>query len=252
MEKLVPRQPNFAPGWALLAQAYGRLPDYDPDATGTGSVDRLRRASDSALAKSEAAAQRAIALDPRNTEAYSALGFVQELRAQLLDAEKSYKQALNIDPLNPDALHDYSAFLAATGRVHEAVSIREQLRTIDPLVPVFTSVTDRILWAAGDNAGALAVALALPTDNDLRPPDLARIYAAMGRFSEAAQAIAGYRLPERAEAVARLLRNAPGHPQAAVPYLGGLSFFFVYVGLPERALWPDLCHPTTGDDFECN
>ena len=301
MEGLLARQPNFAPGWALLAQAYGRLPDYDGSA-GT-SVETLRRASDSALAKSEAAAHRAIALDLRSAEAYAALGFVQELRAELLDAEKSYKQALSIDPLNPDALHDYSTFLAATGRVHEAVPIREQLRSIEPLVPVFTSVTDRILWASGDNAGALAVALALPADYDQRSPDLARIYAAMGRFTEAAQAIEGYRLPERAQAVTRLLRNAPARPEGKVPYLGGLGFVFVYVGLPERALenaefladarypihinlyplwqpdfraarktprfqalvrklglvdywrvrgWPEFCHPTTGDDFECN
>jgi TolB-like protein/Tfp pilus assembly protein PilF len=234
MEKLLARQPNFAPGWALLAQAYGRLPDYDSRAA--ISVETLRHASDSALAKSEAAASRAIMLDARNAEAYAALGFIHELRAQLLDAEKFYKQALSIDPLNPDILHDYSAFIAATGRVHEAVPIREQLRSIEPLVPVFTSVTNRILWAAGDNAKALAIALALPADYDQRSPDLARIYAAMGRFTEAAQAIESYRLPERARVVARLLRNAPARPAENVPYLGGLSFFFVYVGLPERAL----------------
>jgi hypothetical protein len=100
----------------------------------------------------------------------------------------------------------------------------------------------------------------------------------------------------------RLLRSAPAKaaPSQPLPFLGGLSWVYLYAGQPERFLefeernvasgyqitsilwngraaqlrkterfktllrksgvvdywkargWPDLCHPTTGDDFACD
>jgi thioredoxin-like negative regulator of GroEL len=172
--------------------------------------------------------------------------------------------------------------------------MREQLRALEPLVPVFNSITDAVLWVAGDNDKAFALAEALPSNNGNRATDIARIYAAMRRYKEAAEAARNapreLLAPGAVEAAAQLLRAAPAHaPQQEFPYLGPLSFVFAHVGLPERALepaernadasyrisnvtalvWqadyaaarkterfkalvPEFCHPTTGDDFECN
>jgi tetratricopeptide (TPR) repeat protein len=197
---------------------------------------------DAVLPKAEAAARRAIQLDPRSADAYAGLGTVQGWTNQkLLDAEQSFKRALSLDPLNPDALHYYSQIIAATGRLKEALAMREQLRSLEPLVPVFSSVTDRILWAAGENDKALALAQALPSNNGQRASDIARTYAAMGRYEDAANAVltAPRELfaPGAIETAARLLRAAPAPaPREEFPYLATYSFVYLYAGLPERAL----------------
>jgi len=306
LEGVVARQPNYAPAWALLAQAYSLAPDYDPTFQNS-SVEALRRAANADLPKSEAAARRALQLDPRNADAYAGMGWGQTLRGHMLDAEQSFKHGLSLDPLNPDVLQWYSIFSTITGRFKEAVAMREQLRVIEPLVPTFNSNTARDLATAGQYAKALSIAQALPSDNTQRAADLASIYAAMKQYNEAADAALsaprGKFPPGAPETAARLLRMAPAPaPQQNFPYLGAFSFVFAYVGLPERALeywehnadagynlpgdpyllrpdfgavrktdrfkalvrklglvdywrakgWPDLCHPTTGDDFACN
>jgi TolB-like protein len=240
LDNFVAREPNYAPAWALLAEAYGRAPYYDPIYQ-KGSVEEIRRFVDDALPRAEAAARRAIQLDPRNADAFAALGATQMLRGPLTAAEQSVQKALNIDPLNPQALHRYSIFMADIGRVREAVAVREQLRAVDPLVPIFNAMTDRIFLAAGDNNRALAIAESLPVDYPLRAPEIARAYATMKRYREAADvaqtAPREFYAPGSVDAAARLLRTAPMSVLAqGVPYLGDLSFAFLYSERPERAL----------------
>ena len=178
-----------------------------------GSVEQLHRLVAADFPKAEAAAHRAIQLDPRNADAYAGLGNVQRQRHKLLDAEQSFKRGLSLDPLNPQTLSFYSLLLDQTGRIKETVAMREQLRSLEPQVPAFNSGTARILSVAGDNARALAIAEALPSDRGVRALDIAEIYAAMGRFNEAADATLNMpreRLPPGAvETAARLLRMAP-------------------------------------------
>ena len=240
LEQVVGRDPGYAAAWALLAQAYAVAPNYDI-AWLQGPSEDLRRVADAAFAKAEAAARNAIELDPRNADAHAALGNTRVTRGRLLEAEDLYKQALALDPVNPNALHWYSSLVAAVGRVKEAVAMRQQLRSLEPLVPIFNSSTDQILWVDGQNEAALAIANALPSDNILRARDLARIYASMGRYGEAADILlttpAGTFAPGVVESAVRLLRMAPAPaPRQDMPYLALLSFVYLYVGAPERAL----------------
>ena len=137
---------------------------------------------------------------------------------------------------------------------------------------------------------------------------LARIYAAAGRFGEAADTVQQIHsenfAPAMVEDAARLLRAAPAATisSRSLPRVGELGFIYLYTGAPDRLLefhegnveagysdalnigvlwhssyaavrktkrfktyarnaglveywrakgWPDLCHPTTGDDFVC-
>jgi TolB-like protein len=240
LEQVVVRHPNYAPAWALLGQAYDVKPDYDP-VISNGSVEELRRLINESLSKAEAAAQRAIQLDPRNADAHAALGFIQTDRRKPLAAEQSFKRALSLDPLNPETLQGYSILLAETGRIKQAVEMREQLRALEPLVPVFNTNTALTLLVAGDKAGALAIAEALPSDFSSRAIIIAGIYAEMSRYKEAADAILKIRSevypPRVVETAARLLRMAPAPATGDdIPELGVLSWVFAYVGLPERAL----------------
>jgi TolB-like protein len=307
LKQVVARQPNYAPAWALLAQIYAFSPSYNTSDGLHASVKEMRSVVDESFPKAEAAARRAIELDPRNADAYAALGQIQKGRTQLVGAEQSFKQALSLDPLNPETLHLYSEFLAETGRIKEAVAMREQLRSLEPLVPTFNDITVVLLLAAGDNTQGLAIAKALPSDFGPRADTIAAVYAAMKKYKEAADAMLDAPRdiypPGAVETAARLLSMAPASAmQQNIPDLGELSFVLVYVGLPERALefnehladagyyltnfdvlwssdyavvrktqqfkalvrkmglvdywrakgWPQWCHPTTGDDFECS
>jgi TolB-like protein/Tfp pilus assembly protein PilF len=239
LEHVLARQPNYAPAWALLAQVYALAPVYNPDYA-KYSVDELLHIVDESQPRAEAAAHRAIELDPRNADAYTALGQVQTNHAQRPAAEQSFKQALSLDPLNPETLHLYSLFVAQAGHLKDAVAICEQLRSLDPLVPIYNNGISMILSVAGDQAQALAMAQALPANFGQRAWRIAMIYAAMKKYKEAADAILA--APRElypigtVDVASRLLRTAPAPADHNIPYLGSLSFVFLYVGLPERSL----------------
>jgi len=116
-------------------------------------------------------------------------------------------------------------------------------RALEPLVPVFNSSSARILWASGQTDAAIAAANSIPSDNAYRASTTAIIYASLGRYSEAADALMARRVgadrsSEAAAEVARLLRAAPAKspsPQV-LPGLGGLGFVYLYAGAPERVL----------------
>jgi TolB-like protein/DNA-binding winged helix-turn-helix (wHTH) protein len=240
LEGVVARQPNYAPALALLANAYSVAPQYDP-AYQKGTVEELRRVAAELLAKAESAARRAIKLDPRNADAYVALGRVQGFQGKWLASEQSMKQAFSLDPLNPDALHAYGIFLAATGQIKPALAMREKLSAIDPLVPTYNVATAGILLMAGENAKALAIAQALPSGTGQRAHLLMRVYVETKRYKDAAASILsappGLYPPANLATAVRLLRMAPSSmPRQDGPYMGNLSLVFLYVGMPERAL----------------
>jgi len=240
LEGVVARRPNYAPAWALLANAYAVAPQYDP-AYQKGTVEELRRVTGEVLAKAEVTARRAIKLDPRNADAYVALGRAQGYQVKWLASEQSLKQALSLDPLNPEALHVYSIFLAATGQIKPALAIREKLSAIDPLVPTYNVQTAGTLLMAGENAKALAIAQALPSGTGQRAHLLMRVYVETKRYKDAADSILstppGLYPPANLATAARLLRMAPSPmPRLDGPYMGNLSLVFLYVGMPERAL----------------
>ena len=301
--RVVAADPGYAPAWAVLGQAYAVAPTYDP-AVVSSLPEEKRRLTNADLDLSEQAARKAIALDPRSPDAFVGLSAVEFLRGKLLDAEQAAKQALSLDPLNPDALHAYSTLLATAGHLREAIAIRGQLAAVDPLAPVFNAITALILVTAGENEKALAVAEHLPPTG-FRSYTLAYVYAALGRYKEAADvantAPREAYPPGAVDAAVRVLRNAPERPTGERPFMGIFGYVLAYVGYPEGALavhdfltqsgadyipyqiwqaelrplrksarfksiirrlglvdywrargWPEFCHPTIGDDFECN
>jgi TolB-like protein len=308
LEQVVARDPGYAPAWALLAEAYELIPAFSP-ARPNGSARELRAITGELFPKAEMAAQRAIQLAPDNAEGYTALANAQSFQGRGLQAQGLYEHALSLDPANPEALHEYSLHLVEVGRLKDALPLRQRLRGVEPLVPIYNYFTALVLWLNGQDDAAIAIHKTLPP-NSLFPSHLSAIYAAQGHFTEAADVLrqmpAGSFAPGIAETAERLLRTAPAKiasPQA-IPRLGQLSFVFLYIGAPDRALepneseveggwfntmasdgyawhssaasmrkterfkafarraglvdywkargWPDLCHPTTADDFECN
>src|SRR5262249_23166470 len=140
LEHVVSRNPDYAPAWALLAQAYDKTPQYHPAAR-SGTVEELRRVVDELLPKARVAAERALQLDRDLADAHVAMALVQRDSGKLILAGDLFKQVLALDPNNPDALHWYSDLIAGAGRLKEALAMRQRLLALEPFVPVFTGIT---------------------------------------------------------------------------------------------------------------
>jgi adenylate cyclase len=239
LEQVVARDPGYAPAWALLAQMYYGIPQGTPAYFG-GTVDEARLVVDAWLPKADMAARQAIQLDPTLADGYVGLGAVQVSRGNFLLGEASFSKVLALDPNNPDGLGFYSNMLASVGRVKEALAMKLRLQALETLVSVFIDNTAVVLWLNGQNEAAIAMMKEIPSGRGGNGP--AQIYASLGRYNEAANAlresVAENVAPGMVEEAMRLLRTAPASapsPQS-LPFLGSLSWVYLYVGLPSRAL----------------
>jgi TolB-like protein/DNA-binding winged helix-turn-helix (wHTH) protein/Tfp pilus assembly protein PilF len=240
LEQVVARDPNYAPAWALLAQASVVSPFFTA-AFYNGSTDELRQMVAETLTKAESATAQAIRLDPNHADGYTALAQVRRLSGRLVEADDLFKQALSVDAGNSEALHWYSSHLANVGRLNEAVPLRRRLQALEPFYPIFQRSTAQILWAHGQSEEAIAI-LKTTSSNLISPLLLVEVYVSMGRNAEAAQTLQGYPSgifpPGVVEEAVRLLRSAPvpapTHP--TVLSKGRLGFVYLYVGAPDRAI----------------
>jgi tetratricopeptide (TPR) repeat protein len=246
LEPAVMRDANYAPAWSLLALAYGLGSGY---AVEDGiSVEERRRLAEFYGSQAEMAVQRAIQLDPNSAATYMTLAIFQPDARDWKAREDLFRQALAIDPDEPDALHFSSMWLSAAGRLNEALAIRERIRTLEPFVPVYNVDTAEIMLLTGQYEASVPLFKAVPLEGAVgarRNIDLARAYADLGRYDEAADTILAIPLDQNlvgrqsVEDVARLLRNASAGISEAgdLPDLeGDLNFAYAYIGEPERVL----------------
>jgi TolB-like protein/DNA-binding SARP family transcriptional activator/Flp pilus assembly protein TadD len=238
LEPLVERNPDFAPAWVQLAQAYGATVVR---AGYNASAEELRRIRTEYNSKRAAAAGRAVELDPNSAEAYWAQAAAQTGPGEFQATEEILSKALALDPNNPDVLNAYSNLLRNVGRLKEALPIKQQVVALEPFVPVYTGNLGEALWLNGQNEAALAVLKSGPRGNN-RAAEIASVYAAMGRFSEAADSILelpeGLYPPGLVAEASRLLRMAPttvASPET-LPRLATLGFIYPYLGASLRAL----------------
>jgi tetratricopeptide (TPR) repeat protein len=107
-EELVREYPASAPAAANLALVLAESPD----------VNQRRRAID--------LAQVAVNLNPRNPNAFAALGYCLYKDGRLTDAEKAMVLARNLGPVGPDSAYFIARVMATKGDVegaHKAVSL---------------------------------------------------------------------------------------------------------------------------------
>jgi TolB-like protein len=241
LEQVVTRNPNYAPTWALLAQVYIQQPNFEA-AYVSGEAGSIRGLVSTATRRAEAAAERSIQLDGKESDAYLALGLVRARNAKLVAAQELYDKALLEDPNNPEVLQQSSDLFAAVGHLKEALDVRNRLLSVEPFVPVYNRNGAIILWLNGQTDAAITMLRNLPVDYATRGPYLAQVYAASGRFAEAAETLS--QTPSAAfhggliDSAVRLLRMAPKKVDAPqeIPHLGLLGFVHLYVGDPARIL----------------
>jgi TolB-like protein len=239
LEGVVASDPDFARAWAQLSLAYIRGSVFHP-AVFSNAMEQARTIIEANLPKAEAAAQRALQLDPNSADARAALGYLRALRGEYAAAEDLYTRALALDPDYPDAIYLYSLMLADLGYVKRALPMRQRLSALEPFVPLFTRLTATIMWVGGETEEAIDLLQRVP--EGFAAIRLAHIYGTKGRYAEAADLVLSRSttyLPGVAEAAARLLRTAPTGAASpnTLPRLGEyLDFVYLAVGAPGRVL----------------
>jgi TolB-like protein len=239
LEDVVARDPDFAPAWGFLATAYRLLPRFDP-ARLAGRIEEARVVVESAMPKAEAAARRAIQLDPENADGYEGLGDVERMRRNYLLSVDLYEKALALDGDNPELLNTYSITLAELGYLSRALPVREKLSALEPFVPLFHGNQAAMIWASGKADEAIAMYNRPPGGGRVQ---LAMVYASQGRYGEAADVLQTARVDDAAgarlrDAAVQLLRTAPSpatSPQT-LPEFGVLGWVYLPIGVPDRVL----------------
>jgi superkiller protein 3 len=134
----------------------------------------------------QAAAEKALELDPLLAEAYDALGMVYARQTQWERSEKSFRRALELDP-NDSVIYGNFVLnlLFPLGRIGEAV--RELQRGIknDPVAPRLRFILANALMAAGRFDEAARYCENLPEGFPGKTEWLGRARAGQGRTLEA-------------------------------------------------------------------
>jgi len=238
LERVVDRDPDFAPAAALLAYGYALTPLFAPSLRG-GMPDEERKIVERTIPRSDALARRATTRDPKSAEGFVALGYANMVQRRMLAAEDAFRQALALNPNQADGLHGLSQLLAALGRIKDSLAMREHLQKGEPFITNYTADTAEIYWLDGATEKAIAM---LQPFRPGRTLELALVQAAAGRYREAAAAIrempATNYPPGMMEAAAKILESAPAKAGApdTLPRIGNLSFSYMHVGAPERVL----------------
>lgn len=125
-------------GLLYFQQAIDRDPAYGAAYSGLADCDSGLawhgfKSPTEALPKANAAALKAIEIDPQSAEAHASLGLVLTHRWDWAGAEAEFKQALQLDPRYANAHHWYGDYLSIMGRHDEALLQARQALELDPL-----------------------------------------------------------------------------------------------------------------------
>jgi TolB-like protein/Tfp pilus assembly protein PilF len=123
-EQAIANDPNYAPGYAGLADCYALL--------GSGEYGVLLPKL--AMPKAKAHALKALAIDNTLAEAHAALANVTMVYDwNWLAAEKEFTRAIELNPSYATAHHWYALCLATSGRLEEATAEMKKAQELDPL-----------------------------------------------------------------------------------------------------------------------
>jgi TolB-like protein len=233
-EKALEKDASFAPAAAGLAAAYAWRSFQGP-------IDANREEE---LRHMQAAAERAIALDPLLPDAYTALGTAYARNGQWARAEQSFRRALEMEPNSSFAHRSLARFtLWPLGRINEAVREMSRAEENDPLSPQAHSGLADVLLSAGRLNEAAAQCERLPEDNLGKGECLGRVRLAQGRIAEAIPLLTGSRTynwgylayayaksGRRADAEKLMTEGPVLHPNRAGPF----QFALAYAGFEDR------------------
>jgi TolB-like protein len=138
--------PKFARAWSKQAVAYAVLSQYDGSDWATN------------WKLSDAAAQRALALDPDDAEAYAAISYNAFSQRRYTEMLEPMRRARELDPDNVGVGFWAANEIAGMGRAADAVKLIDELLQRDPHNNLLLFYQSFLLWRVHDVPGALAMA----------------------------------------------------------------------------------------------
>jgi tetratricopeptide (TPR) repeat protein len=126
---------------ACFEQAIAIDPNYGLAYSGLADIYVLSIGSpEETYLKAEAAAKKALQLDPTLGEAHTTLGFIKShYERDWAGAEAEYKRAIELKPNYATAHHYYADQLAALGEFDRAFPILQRAAELDPLAPIINA-----------------------------------------------------------------------------------------------------------------
>jgi TolB-like protein/Tfp pilus assembly protein PilF len=129
-QKAAMKDPSYAPAYAGLADSYAML--------GSGFYSVLPPKE--AYPKAEAAAMKALELDPNQAEPHTALAWSKTVFDwDWQGAEREFKRAIELNPDDANAHHWYGYYLLVMGRPTEAIAEYRTAESLDPLSLIISS-----------------------------------------------------------------------------------------------------------------
>lgn len=232
-EKVIAKDPSFAPAFAGLAAAHAWRSFGGPRLEQPDQLDRMR-----------AAAERAIQLDPLLADAHSARGVAYARNGEWSRAEQSFRQAIEIAPSLSSAHGMLARFvLWPRGRIAEALREMQIAEQNDPLSPQAHQDLADVLLSVGRYDESERQCKQIPTDVDYRNQCLGRALLFEGKIPEAIRVLTdlptknwGYlafaygKAGRRSEAE-KLMEEAPArYPDRR----GGFQFALAFAGLSDK------------------
>ncbi|HLK64005.1 MAG TPA: tetratricopeptide repeat protein [Bryobacteraceae bacterium] len=179
-EKVIAKDPSFAPAYAGLAAAHAWRSGVGVAAP--EQADSLRKMRD--------AAERAIQLDPLLAEAHCALGVAYARNGEWRQAEQSFRRAIEIGPNLSSAHGLFARFvLWPLNRIAECVREMRTAESNDPLSPDAHEELASVLLSAGRFDEAAHQCELIPADTLYRNECLGRTWLCQGRTADAIRAL---------------------------------------------------------------
>ncbi|MEP7043514.1 MAG: tetratricopeptide repeat protein [Dokdonella sp.] len=175
--RVLATDPNYAPAWVALALNVTRQAELGLLPLEEGYADARK------------AAEKALAIDPNYAPAHALLGYVSTGENDLAGAAQHLRRALALDPTDVDVLRLSAVLLRILGRADEALMLIESVVRRDPVSPSALFSLSQIQVCAGQlDAGIASL----------------RTTLSLARSRDAAQAVLGFALVKKGDAVAAL------------------------------------------------
>jgi Flp pilus assembly protein TadD len=144
--EVVSRDPQFAPGYAGLADAYLLIREFDAMPDGE------------AYAKAEAAAKASMAIDPGLADPHRALGFINYWwHHDTRTAAANFTRALQLDPKNAQTHFWLGNCLMDNGEITGGLDHLNKARLLNPESDAIKTDYAFALWLKGDHDASKAI-----------------------------------------------------------------------------------------------
>ena len=144
LEEAVRLEPDYAEAWGALSMAYFGLRNATPPDALEALAGRQR-----------AAAERALALDPRNPDGNAAMGLLLYRLGSWEAPARYFRAALEANPNAGPVRAHYARVLADVGRIRAAYEMAKTAFDRNERTPRLAGLVGELIWSLGDTSRAL-------------------------------------------------------------------------------------------------